>query len=97
MSDYHRVISVPAEQITHGDVVIVYTNVDYNWKSFSRGGPSRDIVRDEVICRHRDPADGTIYIQTETHAEYIAASADLQLDCLLTFGKNVKPAGKRED
>jgi hypothetical protein len=97
MPAYHRIISVPAEQITHGDIVLVYTHVDYNWKSFSQGGPSNNVVRDEVICRHRDPADGTIYIQTESHAEYIAASAHLQLDCLLTFGRNVKPVGKREE
>lgn len=88
MPTYHRIISVPAEQIRKGDVVIVHKNTPYNWSSFFSNVGLTEIYRYEVVNWHRDPADGTIYIQAENHAEYVDAHAHIKLDCLLTFGRN---------
>lgn len=85
---YHRILSIPAEQVREGDVVVVYRNVEYNWSSFSSGSNHNEVAREKVSETHRDPADGTIYVATSVHQEYVSASTHIQLDCLETFGRN---------
>jgi len=92
MPEYHRILKVPVEEIVHGDVVIVYDNLQYNWRSFFPAAQLTNVRREEVLNHHRDPADGTIYIETNSCSGYVAASDFIRLDCLMTFGRNVKPA-----
>lgn len=85
---YHRIISVAAEQIKVGDVIIVYRKIQYNWATFFPGSDYNEVAREKVTETHRDPADGTIYVATSIHQSYLQAHAHIQLDCLETFGRN---------
>lgn len=83
--EYHRVLIVPAAQIVVGDVVLTYPTSSMDrviTEMFGR--PEREVVTE---C-HRDPKDGTIYIKTDSAAQYCQPYDHVQLDCLLTFGKN---------
>lgn len=90
---YHRIISVPVCQIHTGDVVLVYPRMKYQsinmeMEYFFSGAGHGQPLREPVVDVHLDSADGTYYIQTENGSEYLKPHEHIQLDCLLTFGKN---------
>lgn len=84
---YHRVLRVAAVQIVVGDVVLTYrtSSTFERVRGFSGSGvPDREVV---VEC-HRDYGDGSIHIATDNAGAYLEPFQHVELDCLLTFGKN---------
>lgn len=82
----HRILRVPAGQILIGDVVLTYptSHMDRILTQTGMGYPERE----RVIEYQRDASDGTIYIKTKNVAQYCQPYDIINLDCLLTFGKN---------
>jgi hypothetical protein len=80
----HRILKVPAAQIAVGDVVLTYPTGSLD-RVFTGYGDSE---RERVIERYLDHTDGEIYIKTDNAAQYCQPFDHVQIDCLLTFGKN---------
>lgn len=82
--DYHRILYIPAAEVSIGDVVLTFPTSSTYRVFTGYGRPERETV---IEC-HRDEKDGEIYIKTNNAVEYCQPYAQIKLDCLLTFGKN---------
>ncbi len=80
----HRILNVASAQIAVGDVVLTFPTSSSDRVFTGYGIPDREVV---IEC-HRDPADGTVYVKTHNAAEFLSPYDHVQLDCLLTFGRN---------
>lgn len=84
---YHRILNVPASQIEVGDVILLYKGSASGKHKVFVGGygtPERVTVTEKYL----DHSDGEIYIKSDEDSQYCQPYEQIQLDCLLTFGKN---------